>query len=62
MARFTSASTPQGVVDAVHQMIVATAVNTNAADVINLISITEQTTTNTGQPNPLLTYAVMARR
>lgn len=39
----------QAVVDADHQVIVATDVTDCAADVANLISMTEQTTTNTGQ-------------
>jgi transposase len=38
----------QAVVDADHQVIVATEVNTNASDVANLIPMTEQTVTNTG--------------
>ena len=45
-------------VDEGHQVIVATDVNTNAADVGNLIPMTEQTTTNTGQaPGQMLTDA-----
>lgn len=48
----------QAVVDADHQVIVATEVNTNAADVGNLIPMTEQTLTNTGQvPEQLLADA-----
>ena len=39
----------QAVVDEDHQVIVATDVNTNAADVGNLMPMTEQTTANTGQ-------------
>jgi len=38
----------QAVVDADHQVIVATDVNTNASDVANLIPMTAQTVTNTG--------------
>lgn len=40
----------QAVVDADHQVIVATEVGTNAADVANLIPMTEHVATNTGQP------------
>ena len=48
----------QAVVDEDHQVIVSTDMNTNAADVGNLIPMTEQTTTNTGQaPGQLLTDA-----
>ena len=48
----------QAVVDADHQVIVATEVNTNAADVGNLIPMTQQTLTNTGQaPGQLLADA-----
>ncbi|WP_456239109.1 IS1182 family transposase [Rhodococcus chondri] len=39
----------QAMVDEDHQVIVATDMNTNASDVGNLISMTEQTTANTGQ-------------
>ena len=39
----------QAVVDEDHQVIVATDVTTSAADVGNLIPMTEQTTANTGQ-------------
>ena len=39
----------QAVVDADHQVIVATEVGTNAADVGTLIAMTEHTVTNTGQ-------------
>jgi transposase len=39
----------QAVVDADHQVIVATEVGTNAADVATLIPMTEATVTNTGQ-------------
>lgn len=39
----------QAVVDADHQVIVATEVNTNASDVANLMPLTEQVATNTGQ-------------
>ena len=39
----------QAVVDEDHQVIVATDVNTNAADVGNLIPMTEQTAANTGR-------------
>ena len=48
----------QAVVDADHQVIVATEVNTNAADVGNLIPMTEKTVTNAGQaPGQLLADA-----
>lgn len=48
----------QAVVDADHQIIVATAVNTNASDVANLIPMTEQTHANTGHvPGQLLADA-----
>lgn len=48
----------QAVVDADHQVIVATDMNTNAADVGNLIPMTEQTVTNTGAaPGQLLADA-----
>lgn len=48
----------QTVVDAEHQIIVATDVNDCAADVANLIPMTEQTTANTGQaPSQMLTDA-----
>jgi Transposase DDE domain len=48
----------QAVVDEDHQVIVATDVNTNAADVGNLIAMTEQTAANTGQsPGQLLADA-----
>ena len=48
----------QAVVDAEHQIIVATDVNDCAADVANLIPMTEQTTANTGQaPAQMLTDA-----
>lgn len=54
----TSATTTQAVVDADHQVIVATEVNTNAADVGNLIPMTEKTVTNAGQaPGQLLADA-----
>ena len=39
----------QAVVDADHQVIVATEMNTNASDVANLIPLTEQVATNTRQ-------------
>lgn len=39
----------QAVVDADHQVIVATEVNTNASDVANLMPLTEQVATNTRQ-------------
>ena len=45
-------------VDADHQVIVATEVNANAADVGNLILMTEQTAANTGcAPDQLLADA-----
>ena len=48
----------QAVVDADHQVIVATEVNANAADVGNLILMTEQTAANTGcAPDQLLADA-----
>ena len=48
----------QAVVDEDHQVIVATDVNTNAADVGNLIPMTEQTAANTGQaPGQMLADA-----
>ena len=48
----------QAVVDEDHQVIVATDVNTNAADVGNLIAMTEQTRANTEQaPGQLLADA-----
>ena len=48
----------QAVVDEDHQVIVATDVNTNAADVGNLMPMTEQTTANTGQaPDQMLADA-----
>ena len=48
----------QAVVDEDHRVIVATDVNTNAADVGNLIAMTEQTAANTGQsPGQLLADA-----
>ena len=48
----------QAVVDADHQVIVATDVGTNAADVGNLIAMTEQTAANTGQaPGQMLADA-----
>ena len=48
----------QAVVDAEHQIIVATDVNDCAADVANLIPMTEQTIANTGQaPAQMLTDA-----
>ena len=48
----------QAVVDAEHQIIVATDVNDCAADVANLISMTEQMIVNTGQaPDQMLTDA-----
>jgi transposase len=48
----------QAVVDADHQVIVATDVNTNASDVGNLMPMTEQTLTNTGQvPDQMLADA-----
>jgi transposase len=48
----------QAVVDADHQVIVATDVNTNASDVGNLIPMTEQTTANIGQaPGQMLADA-----
>jgi transposase len=48
----------QAVVDEDHQVIVATDVNTNAADVGNLIAMTERTRANTGQaPGQLLADA-----
>jgi transposase len=48
----------QAVVDEDHQVIVATEVNTNAADVGNLIPMTEQTLANTGiTPGDLLADA-----
>ncbi len=48
----------QAVVDADYQVIVATEVNTCAADVGNLITMTSQTTANTGQaPGQLLADA-----
>jgi transposase len=48
----------QAVVGEDHQVIVATDVNTNAADVGNLIPMTEQTTANTGQaPGQMLADA-----
>jgi len=48
----------QAVVDADHQVIVATDVNTNAADVGNLIPMTDQTAANTGRvPDELLVDA-----
>jgi transposase len=48
----------QAVVDADHQVIVATEIGTNAADVGNLITMTEKTTTNTGQaPGQMLADA-----
>lgn len=48
----------QAVVDGDHQVIVATAVNTNAADVATLMPMTEQTVTNTGGvPTELLADA-----
>lgn len=47
---FAQCYNAQAVVDADHQVIVATEVNTNAADVANLIPMTEHIATNTGQP------------
>jgi transposase len=48
----------QAVVDSDHQVIVATDVGTNAADVGTLIPMTEQTVTNTGQvPDQVLADA-----
>ena len=48
----------QTVVDAEHQVIVATDVNDCAADVANLIPMTEQTIANTGRaPARMLTDA-----
>lgn len=47
---FAQCYNAQAVVDADHQVIVATEVNTNAADVVNLIPMTEHIATNTGQP------------
>jgi len=48
----------QAVVDADYQVIVATDVNTNASDVGNLMPMTEQTLTNTGQvPDQMLADA-----
>jgi hypothetical protein len=48
----------QAVVDSAHQVIVATDVGTNAADVGSLIPMTEQTVTNTGQvPDQVLADA-----
>lgn len=48
----------QAVVDADHQVIVATEVNTGAADVGNLIPMTEKTVANTGQaPGQMLADA-----
>jgi transposase len=48
----------QAVVDSDHQVIVATDVNTNAADVGTLIPMTEQTLTNTGAvPDQMLADA-----
>ena len=48
----------QAVVDEDHQVIVATDVTTNAADVGNLMPMTEQTATNTGQvPDKVLADA-----
>lgn len=48
----------QAVVDADHQVIVATEIGTNAADVGNLIPMTGQTVTNTGQaPGQMLADA-----
>ncbi|QIV79882.1 IS1182 family transposase [Mycolicibacterium frederiksbergense] len=48
----------QAVVDSDHQVIVATELGTNASDVMNLISMTEQTLTNTGQvPGQMLADA-----
>ncbi len=48
----------QAVVDAEHQVIVATDVNDNAADVANLIPMTAQTIANTGHaPTQLLADA-----
>jgi len=48
----------QAVVDSDHQVIVATDVNANASDIANLIPMTEQTLTNTGQiPDQILADA-----
>lgn len=45
---FAQCYNAQAVVDADHQVIVATEVNTNASDVGNLLAMTEQSRTNTG--------------
>jgi transposase len=55
---FAQCYNAQAVVDETHQVIVATDVNTNAADVGNLIPMTEQTVVNTGQaPDEVLADA-----
>ena len=57
-AAFQQCYNAQAVVDEKHQVIVATDVNTNAADVGNLIPMTEQVVTNTGQvPDQVLADA-----
>jgi hypothetical protein len=55
---FHQCDNAQAVVDADHQVIVATDVNTNAADVGNLIPMAQQATANTGwAPDELLADA-----
>ncbi|NHU49675.1 IS1182 family transposase [Rhodococcus sp. A14] len=57
-AAFQQCYNAQAVVDEKHQVIVATDVNTNAADVGNLMPMTEQTAANTGQvPDQVLADA-----
>nr|GLK36762.1 hypothetical protein GCM10017611_36190 [Rhodococcus wratislaviensis] len=57
-AAFQQCCNAQAVVDEKHQVIVATDVNTNAADVGNLMPMTEQTAANTGQvPDQVLADA-----
>jgi hypothetical protein len=57
-AAFQQCYNAQAVVDEMHQVIEATDVNTNAADVGNLMPMTEQAVTHTGQgPDQVLARA-----